>query len=81
MDLRPLVREIVEQCKVYQQANAPAAKSKQGTRPRGEQPGVYWEVDFIEVKLGKYGYKYLQVFVDTLSGWVETFPTMKQLPW
>ena len=42
MDLRFWAREIVEQCKVCQQVNAYAAKSKQGKRPRGEQPGVYW---------------------------------------
>ena len=47
--------------------NAYAVKSKQGKRPRGEGPGVYWEVDFTEVKPVKYGYKYLLVFVDTFS--------------
>ena len=66
IDLRFRAREIVEQYKVCQQMNAYAAKSKQGKRPRGE-PGVYWEVDFTEVKTGKYGYKYLLVFVDTFS--------------
>ena len=42
-----------------------------------EQPAVYWEVGFTEVKPGKYGYKYLLVFVDIFSGWVETLPTKK----
>ena len=54
------------------------AKGKQGRRPRGERPGVYWEVNFTEVKPGKYGYKYLLVFVDTFSGWVEAFPTKQE---
>ena len=45
------VMDPVEQCEVCQQVNAYAAK--QGKRPRGELPGVYWEVDFIEVKPGK----------------------------
>ena len=58
--------------------NAYAAKGKQGRRPRGERPGVYWEVNFTEVKPGKYGYKYLLVFVDTFSGWVEAFPTKQE---
>ena len=49
------------------------AKSKQGKRPRGGRPGVYWEVDFAEVKPGRYGYKYLLVSVDVFPGWVETF--------
>jgi hypothetical protein len=75
MDLRFWAREIVKQCKVCHQVNANAAKSKQGKRSRGKQPGVYWEVDFTEVKPGKYGYKYLLVSVDTLSGCVEAFPT------
>jgi hypothetical protein len=51
--------------------NACAVKSKQGKRPRG----VYWEVNFKEVKPGNYGYKYLLVFVDTFSGWVDAFPS------
>ena len=57
--------------------NAYAAKSKQGKRPRGEEPGGYWEI-FIEVKAGKYGYKFLLVVVDTFSGLVETFPTNQE---
>jgi hypothetical protein len=43
-----------------------------------EQPAVYWEVGFTEVKPGKYGYKYLLVFVDTSSGLVEAFPTKQE---
>jgi hypothetical protein len=37
-------------------------------RPRGGKLGAYWEVDFTEIKPGKYGYKYLLVFIDTFSG-------------
>lgn len=78
MDLRFLARQTVEQCKVYQQVDAYAAKNKQGKRPRGEQPEVYWEVDFTEVKSEKYAYKYPLVFVDTFSGEVESFPTKQE---
>ena len=46
-----------------------------GTRYRGEEPGQHWEIDFTEVRPGKYGYRYLLVLVDTFSGWVEAFPT------
>ena len=67
MHLRLWAQEIAEQCKVCQQVNAYAAKSKQGKRLREEQPGVYQEVDFTKVKPGKYGSKYLLVFVDTFS--------------
>ena len=68
-------REIVEQCKLCHQVNAYAAKSKQGKRPRGEQPVVYWQVYIIEVKPEKYGYKYYLVFIDVFSGWIEAFST------
>ena len=50
-------------------------KQHTGTRYRGEKPGQHWEIDFTEVRPGKYGYHYLLVLVDTFSGWVEAFPT------
>jgi hypothetical protein len=68
--------DLVEQCDVCQQVNAYAAK--QGKRPKGEQPGVYLKVNFIEVKPGKYGYTYLLVFMDTFSRWVEAFTTKQE---
>lgn len=40
--------------------------------------GTYWEVDFTIIKPGKYGYKYLLVFIDTFSGCVEAFPTKQE---
>jgi hypothetical protein len=45
------------------------------TRVQGRVLGQSWEVDFTEVKPGRYGYKYLLVLIDTFSGWVEAFPT------
>ena len=45
-------------------------KQHTGTRYRGEEPGQHWEIDFTEVRPGKY----LLVLVDTFSGWVEAFP-------
>jgi len=36
-------------------------------------------VDFMEIKLGKYGSKYLLVFISTFSGWVEAFPTRQEI--
>ena len=39
-------------------------------RYRGEEPGQHWEIDFIEVRTGKY----VLVLVDTFPGWVEAFP-------
>ena len=46
-----------------------------GMRYQGEKPGQHGEIDFTEVRPGKYGYHYLLVLVDTFSGWVEAFPT------
>ncbi|XP_058549209.1 uncharacterized protein LOC131490745 [Neofelis nebulosa] len=58
--------------------NASSNPQTTGVRQRGSRPGTYWEVDFTEVKPGKYGYKYLLVFVDTFSGWTEAFPTKNE---
>ena len=55
--------------------DATARGSNPGTWLWGDRPGAYWEVDFTEVKPGKYGCRYLLVFVDTFSGWTEAFPT------
>lgn len=46
-----------------------------GLRLQGHAPGQHWEVDFTEVRPGRYGYWYLLVMVDTFSGWVEAFST------
>ena len=48
-------------------------KAAHGTRYRGDETGQHWEIDFTEVRPGKYGY--LLVLVDTFSGKVEAFPT------
>ena len=42
---------------------------------RGTHPRTYFTVDFTDVKPGKYGYKYLLVFIDTLFGCTEAYPT------
>ena len=49
------------------------------TRYRGEEPGQHWEIDFTEVRPGKYGYRYMLVLADTFSGWVEAFPTKGEI--
>lgn len=61
-----------------QLVNAYPAKALTGTRLRGKRPGQHWEVDFTEVKPTKGGYRYLLVFIDTFSGWVEAFPTKNE---
>ena len=62
------VDQVVTKCTVCQLNNASSNPQTTGVRQRGSRLGTYWEVDFTEVKPGKYGYKYLLVFVDTFSG-------------
>ena len=78
-DVRMIIGDIVSNCKACQLTNAVPHPANQGIRERGTRPGAYWEVDFTEVKPGKYGYKYLLVFIDTFSGWVEAFPTKREM--
>jgi hypothetical protein len=49
-----------------------------GIWKRGRAQKKSWEVDFTEVKPKKFGYKYLLVFINTFSGWVEVFPTKRE---
>ena len=68
------VKNIVHASKACQQMR-PGKGQHAGLRYQGEGPGQHWEIDFTEVRPGKYGYRYLLVLVDTFSGWVEAFPT------
>lgn len=74
-DSRAKIEQIVASCSACQLTNATAHGSNPGTRLQGDRPGASWEVDFTEVKPGKYGYRYLLLFADTFSGWTEAFPT------
>lgn len=73
-----IIQQVVDACKACAQVNAGQTKFGAGARMRGNRPGAHWEVDFTEIKPGQYGYKYLLVFVDTFSGWVEAFPTKQE---
>ena len=77
-DIRPTIENIVSTCKACQLTNATRHPTNPGSRERGSRPGAYWKVDFTEVKPDRYGYKYLLVFIDTFSGWVEAFPTKRE---
>ena len=74
-DSRAKIEQIVASGHACQLTTATTHGSNPGTRLRGDRPGACWEVDFTEVRPGKYGYKHLLVFVDTFSGWTEAFPT------
>lgn len=41
---------------------------------RGTHPKEGWKIDFTQM-LPSQGYKYLLVFVDTLTGWIKAYPT------
>ncbi|XP_063144588.1 uncharacterized protein LOC134486907 [Rattus norvegicus] len=69
------IQKVTESYKACAQVNPGRTMIGQGVRPRGHRPDIHWEIDFTEIKPGIYGYKYLLVFVDTFSGWVEAFPT------
>ena len=56
-DVRTIIGDIVSNCKACQLTNAVPHLANQGIREWGTRPGTYWEVDFTEVKPGKYGYK------------------------
>lgn len=71
----PILQEVMDKCTACAQVNAGKAPLNPGVRVRGQRPGTHWEIDFTEIKPGTYGYRYLLVFVDTFSGWVEAFPT------
>lgn len=70
-----IIQQVADACRACARVNVSQAKFGGGTRMRGNRPGAHWEIDFTEIKPGQYGYKYLLVFVDTFSGWVEAFPT------
>ena len=72
------IEETVERCVSCAQVNQGADKVSEAKRDRGTEPGRFWEVDFTEIKPGKYRDKYLLVFVDTFSGWVEAFSTKSE---
>ena len=75
MNLSDIAQEIVQNCKACALTNAGHHIGTPGKRLRGDRTEAYLEVDFTEVKPAKYGNKYLLVFIDTFSGWVEAFPT------
>lgn len=78
MGFSDIAQKVVQNCKVCALTNAGHHLGAPGKRLRGDRPGAYWEVNFTEVKPAKYGSKYLLVFIDTFSEWVEAFPTKRE---
>lgn len=52
-------------------SSGPNHRDTPGTRIRDQWPGANWEIDYIGIKPGIYGYKHLLVFIDIISEWVE----------
>ena len=77
-DVRTTIESIVSACKAWQLTHAARHPTNPGPTERRSRPGADWEADFMEVKLGRYGYKDLLVFIDTFSRWVEAFPTKRE---
>ena len=76
--LHSIAEQVVKSCEACALTNASCPFNEPGKRLRGDWPGAYWEIDFTEIKPGKYGNEYLLVFIDTFSGWVEAFPTKSE---
>jgi hypothetical protein len=76
--LKQLVEQIIHNGMPCQKVNTCRGKADPHKRPWGDKPGTYSEVDFTDIKPGKYGYKYLLVFIDTFSGWLEAFLTKQE---
>ncbi|XP_058381354.1 LOW QUALITY PROTEIN: uncharacterized protein LOC131394103, partial [Diceros bicornis minor] len=77
-DLKKTAEEVYKNCRACALTDAAVSKCSTGHRLRGNRPGAFWEIDFTEIRPARYGNKYLLVFVDTFSGWVEAFPTRKE---
>nr|XP_040133703.1 uncharacterized protein LOC120887411 [Ictidomys tridecemlineatus] len=76
---KKLAERVTKACRVCQLVNAYPSKLPIGRHLRGTRPGQFWEMDFTEIKPSRYGLKYLLIFVDTFSGWIEAFPTKKEM--
>lgn len=76
---RRTLRETINQCHACQvMKSRKVTHQHSGRRERGWKPGVSWEIDFTEVRPGRYGCKYLLVLVGTFSGWAEALPTKRE---
>ena len=73
--LPDMAEEIVKSCKVCAMTNTGNSMYTPDKRVRGNRLEAYWDGDFIEIKPARNGNKYLLVFIDTFSRWIEAFPT------
>ena len=68
------LKNIIERHEVCQKNNPKTEKlAKSRLQRSGKYPGEDWEINFTHMPKAN-GYSCLQVWVDTFTGWIETFP-------
>ena len=69
-------RKVIARCVVYQKNNPKTdpRQKKEAKQYQGQSPFKDWQINFTQMPRGR-GWKYLLVFVDTYSGWVEAYST------
>ncbi|XP_007489748.1 uncharacterized protein LOC103104556 [Monodelphis domestica] len=72
---RSFLTELVNKCTACQLTWPVNPNLHPGTCLRSTRPCEHWELDFTEVRPGKFGFWYLLVLVDTFTGWPEAFAT------
>ena len=67
-------KNIINRCEVCQKNNPKTEKlTKSGLQRSGKYPGEDREIDFTHMPKANW-YSCLQVWVDTITGWIEAFP-------
>ena len=75
--LQTTIRQVVSSCPLCQLNDPQGAQKPQLTQPIqwcGTYPGEDWQMNFTQMPVSQ-GYKYLLIMIDTLTGWIEGFPT------
>lgn len=64
-----MTKQVSTWCHICTQVNPGLSKGiHQETRLLRQAPGEHWELDFTEVSLVTFGFKYLLMFINTFSG-------------
>ena len=79
LGLQRVAEDLVRNCRACALTNAGSSRLHGRRHLRGDRPGTYLETDFTEVKPARYRNKYLLVFIDAFSGWLEAFPIKKKI--
>ncbi|KAF6109588.1 hypothetical protein HJG60_010848 [Phyllostomus discolor] len=75
--LQRTVHRISQACQICPQNNPKTVRvpMEKGVQYKGMCPFKDWQVDFTQMSKMKGNFRFLLVFVDTFSGWVEAYPT------